>query len=75
MVKEQGGADQNEHQRTRDRLEHQLTTLREDKDRGQHEFSDIILRFFKFQLFDLLKRQKYQLSCLSRKSKTSKLLS
>ena len=35
MVKEQGGADQNEHQRTRDRLEHQLTTLREDKDRGQ----------------------------------------
>ena len=34
-MKEQGGAEQNEHQRTRDRLEHQLTTLREEKDSGQ----------------------------------------
>ena len=49
MVKEQGGADQNEYQRTRDRLEHQLTTLREDKDRGQiFRYNFEIFRIFSF---------------------------
>ena len=47
MIREQGGAEQNEHQRTRDRLEQQLTSLREDKESVFLLDKSIFMKIFK----------------------------
>ena len=53
MIREQGGAEQNEHQRTRDRLEQQLTSLREDKESVFLLDKSIFMKIFKNKIIKI----------------------